>query len=128
MHVCLPSRECRVPDFGDVLSPPPTAHRAAFLLPHSFCPAPRARNRACASLLFPLVLLFPSPRIVRVAGPGQPQGKALSGEEEIVQNLLEGINTVAYPKSFVKRKAPKVSRAEAGAAVSAAAGRNRHLP
>ncbi|CAN0065177.1 unnamed protein product [Ectocarpus sp. 4 AP-2014] len=60
-------------------------------------------------------------RIVRVAGPGQPQGKALSGEEEIVQSLLEGINTVAYPKSFVKRKAPKVSRAAAEAAMAAAA-------
>lgn len=57
---------------------------------------------------------------MRVAGPGQPQGKALSGEEEIVQSLLEGINTVAYPKSFVKRKAPKVSRAAAEAAISAA--------
>lgn len=55
-----------------------------------------------------------------MAGPGQPPGKALSGEEEIVQSLLEGINTVAYPKSFVKRKAPKVSRAAAEAAISAA--------
>lgn len=61
-----------------------------------------------------------------MAGPGQPQGKALSGEEEIVQNLLEGINTVAYPKSFVKRKAPKVSRAAAEAAVSVAAGGSRN--
>lgn len=56
-----------------------------------------------------------------MAGPGQPQGKVLSGEEEIVQNLLEGINTVAYPKAFVKRKAPKVSRAAAEAAMSSAA-------
>eukprot|EP00903_Cladosiphon_okamuranus_P010610 g10034.t1 len=61
-------------------------------------------------------------RVVRVAGPGQPQGKTLSGEEEIVQSLLEGINTVAYPKSFVKRKEPKVSRAAAEAAISAAGG------
>lgn len=44
-----------------------------------------------------------------MAGPGQPQSKALSGEEEIVQSLVEGINTVAYPKAMVKRKAPKVS-------------------
>lgn len=65
--------------------------------------------------------MFLLDRIVRVAGPGQPQGKALSGEEEIVQSLLEGINTVAYPKSFVKRKAPKVSRAAAEAAMAAAA-------
>lgn len=43
-------------------------------------------------------------------GPGQPQSKALAGEEEIVQSLLEGINTVAYPKAFVKRKLPKEAR------------------
>lgn len=43
-------------------------------------------------------------RVTRVAGPGQPQGKSLIGEEEIVQTLLEGINTVAYPKAFVQRK------------------------
>lgn len=42
-----------------------------------------------------------------MAGPGQPQGKSLTGEEEIVQSLLEGINTVAYPKAFVQRKQPK---------------------
>lgn len=59
-------------------------------------------------------------RVVRVAGAGQPQGKALSGEEEIVQSLLEGINTVAYPKALVKRKAPKVSRAAAAEAMAAA--------
>lgn len=45
-----------------------------------------------------------------MAGPGQPQGKALSGEEEIVQSLLEGINTVAYPKAFVTRKMPKAAK------------------
>lgn len=39
-----------------------------------------------------------------MTGDGQPQGKALSGEEEIVQSILEGINTVAYPKGFVTRK------------------------
>lgn len=55
-----------------------------------------------------------------MAGAGQPQGKALSGEEEIVQSLLEGINTVAYPKALVKRKAPKVSRAAAAEAMAAA--------
>lgn len=60
-------------------------------------------------------------RVVRVAGPGQPQGKGLSGEEEIVQSLLEGINTVAYPKALVTRKVLKVSRAAAEAAMSAAA-------
>lgn len=55
-----------------------------------------------------------------MAGPGQPQGKALSGEEEIVQSLLQGINTVAYPKALVKRKAAKVSLADAAAAMQAA--------
>lgn len=42
-----------------------------------------------------------------MAGAGQPQGIALSGEEEFAQSLLEGINTVAYSKSFVTRKLPK---------------------
>lgn len=60
-------------------------------------------------------------RVVRVAGPGQPQGKSLSGEEEIVQSLLQGINTVAYPKALVKRKAAKVSLADAAAAMQTAA-------
>lgn len=67
-------------------------------------------------------------RVIRVAGPGQPQGKVLSGEEEIVQSLLEGINTVAYPKAFVTRKAPKVSRAAAEAAMSAAAVAGKNIP
>lgn len=59
-------------------------------------------------------------RVVRVAARGQPQGKTLSGEEEFVQSLLQGINTVAYPKAFVKRKSPKVSLAAAAAAIEAA--------
>ena len=57
-------------------------------------------------------------RVVRVAGPGQPQGRALSGEEEIVQSLLEGINAVAYPKALARRKAPKPSLVGAAAAGS----------
>lgn len=69
---------------------------------------------------FIYLLFFVNDRVIRVAGGGQPAGKVLSGEEEIVQSLLQGINTVAYPKGLVKRKAPKVSLAAAAAAMEAA--------
>jgi len=43
----------------------------------------------------------PSLTVSRVDGSGAPLTSILPGEEEIVQNLIEGLNTVAYPRGFV---------------------------
>ncbi|CAM9599727.1 unnamed protein product [Discosporangium mesarthrocarpum] len=53
------------------------------------------------------VLVKDSPaglRVVRQNGQGEPLPLTLSGEEEIVQSLIEGINTVAYPRGYITRK------------------------
>jgi len=71
----------------------------------------------------------PSLVVTRTDGAGSPLTAVLPGEEEIVQSLVEGLNSDAYPRGYVvKRKAEPavgVSRALA-AAVATAEGDSRN--
>ncbi|CAM9272679.1 unnamed protein product [Heterosigma akashiwo] len=44
--------------------------------------------------------------VTRTDGKGGPLSSILPGEEEIIQSLIEGLNTVAFPRGYVMKNAP----------------------